>query len=190
MSKTVVAFDIHGVLLDFVGPFISMGKSMGLPMPPHRDEWFAHMPIPQRVFNDVWNEIKDSPEWWARLPSIAKPQRDASSVDYYITTTPDAVAQAQHDSMVARGFQDVPLFITRDADDKARVAKSLGVTHAIDDDILNWHAYREAGIDCYLMRQPWNANERRLLWHSADSFVSDLSTFNFRMHQLKNHSHK
>lgn len=40
--------------------------------------------------------------------------------------------------------------------DKEAVARSLGLTHAIDDHLLNYEAFEAAGATAYLHDQPWN----------------------------------
>jgi len=53
------------------------------------------------------------------------------------------------------------------AQDKARIAKIIGATHAIDDSMKNVLELRDAGVDTYLMNQPHNTglqypNNRRV----------------------------
>lgn len=40
--------------------------------------------------------------------------------------------------------------------DKGYVAQALGLTHAIDDNVGNYMAFSEVGVDTYLYDKPWN----------------------------------
>jgi hypothetical protein len=85
------------------------------------------------------------------------------------------VAGCDHHFVTARGFMgeyaDVIRVLTHDwcdrhfgalyesltfSRDKGATARELHATHAIDDNIGNYLSLEEAGVEVYLMDQPWN----------------------------------
>lgn len=66
---------------------------------------------------------------------------------------PDKVRQQTEDMLMHHLIPHASLTFTRD---KGEVARRLNLTHAVDDNVGNYMAFSECGVDTYLWDRPWN----------------------------------
>ena len=149
-----IGIDVDGVLADFVNGFCDLaerklGKVVG--RTPDRWEW-ADDYLTQEEQAELWKHIKANPYWWGTLKPIDTTGGSRRILDrwanlrydiYAITTrVGDGALYSTMDWLIEEFFP-IPVIITRNAIDKAKVAEALRLTHFVDDNADNCRAVME-----------------------------------------------
>lgn len=175
MSLPRISFDIDGTLADFTGPFsILASRLTGRTITPawpcydprgedqlfSREEWAA-----------TWEQVFRTDMFWASLPVLA--QADLSLIDtlmlsgaflgYFVTRRPDLHTSFHADAgyqtltwLAFNGVHNQAGIVCQPDMNRVEVLKALRVDHHLDDLAEQFLELRAAGIDCWLIDQPWN----------------------------------
>lgn len=144
-----IGIDVDGVLCDFVNGFCDLAKrklDKDVCRTPNRWEW-ADDHLTQEEQAELWKHIKENPGWWGTLNSLDQNSQTYAAMDkwtrlgydlYAITTRPGVGAQLVTADWIMSEFGfPLPVIVTRDAIDKARIAYALRLTHFVDDNVDN-----------------------------------------------------
>jgi hypothetical protein len=157
-----IALDIDGVVCDWWGGIIKAGKTLGLQdQLPRSAAWVHRWHGEGEAFDQVWNAVKGSKEWWMSLDPI-KGAREAINfhVDAYITARP-IPSQWSMDwlNRVGLGRSDSMVYTMKPGIKKVRCMLNEKITFIVDDKpgiLEECRATTDAAVGCFLMDQPWN----------------------------------
>lgn len=194
-APVVLACDLDGVIADLRGGLRALAHTLAPaettgaadPTAQTPQAWLRSCGYTDATITAVWAKVRDpATRFWASLPRlpdapVAPLVALATVTTVYLLTDRDGpTAQPQTlDWVLQHVGRAVSVVVTPH---KARAARALGITHALDDAPAMVRAYRQAGIDAVLVRQPWNASsEGDLPVTDPNTWLSDLFThFGFR----------
>ncbi len=154
MNTTIrIALDLDGVLTEHPRPLAhAANQHYGLDLPDHTFVDSAGLNVPLEIREWVY-----SPDGPARdlLPAIDAQQFVTALIDLFgaenvsiVTARPGPCSVLTLDWLQRHGF---PRCGVQFADDKVRVARALGITHAVEDSRRHATAYAANGIHCFLL---------------------------------------
>ena len=143
LRKLKVGLDIDGVLADFNGHIL---KDYGDHTPVHWND---------PVIRNLFEEIKEDPEFWANIPPLIKPEELGFEPECYITARSigEDVCRLWLD---LNGFPSAKIYCVGNTDSKVEIAKKANIDIFIDDSFNNFRELNEAGVCTLLYTQPYN----------------------------------
>lgn len=145
-----IGVDVDGVLCDFINGFCDLAHDFyGKDLPRTPDCWnWADQHLTKEEHQDLWKHIETDPRWWGDLDPLNRVmhgpliRRWARSHDLFaITTRPGAGSQWRTGVWLEDHFATpISVIVTRNARDKAKVARALDLTHFVDDNPDNIRA--------------------------------------------------
>jgi hypothetical protein len=167
MNNEVIAFDLDGVLSNFIRGFTRIGNRLfGTPVcdVPAQVVWmfedFPTLKLDKTKCDEIWKEIKGNRGFWANLDPCnvsAMYTLDRIVNKVFITNRPGLLAKEQTESFLERWGVIEPKVIL--AVDKGPVAKDEHILAAVDDYHPNCRDMKLACPDAYvaMLATPYNA---------------------------------
>ena len=162
------AYDVDGVLIDFLTSFIAKAKEVLRPdlfakWPQSPEEWTSWLPVPPEEFVIVWDAINNCQtcKFWQNLNVHPKLNVAASSItpDFYLTSIP-CHSWERSFNLAKLGFPDAPIIAADNHDHKADLIYKYGITHVIEDRYENWVSInRDTDAECFLIVRPHNISQ-------------------------------
>ncbi len=165
--RTVVQFDMDGVLADFSSGYDRVCALLGVPAPGPDAPWDAKWDA------KVWGFIRTSRDFWRELDPLVgletlarvgdlRYQRGIAAV-YFVTNRPGTEVKRQTERWLELHGVYAPTVILSGR--KGEFARAAGVTHAIDDKAGNavYTAYESPETASYLIDRPYNAFDPAVL---------------------------
>jgi hypothetical protein len=173
-----IAFDLDGVLFDFVSAFEKMARQVlgqdCLPNPYAHTQW--DFPLSGPDTDKVWAEIKSNPNFWEyyvsalagadQLEQAFGHDERMSMIDvYYITARPDAKAgTALYQANAALQYEGLSatnssVIVVPYPSAKPGIINALNITHSIDDRAKTVRLIKAScgpSHKTFLMDQPYN----------------------------------
>jgi len=137
-EKMVIGYDIDGVIANFVKGFYDL---MGAKQPDTIPQWS------DPFINDNFDHVIDNDEFWSNLPLINR--YEGQEVDIYITARP-CPSHISRRWLVENGWPDRLVMTVGHNNSKIDAAKSIGLTHFIDDKPENVDDLLSIGVDAKL----------------------------------------
>ncbi len=199
-SKSVVMFDVDGVLADFLGGFTKLAQSFDPSVPLltygeadpangiyQNERWdFDPKLFPPKLVDKVWQEIKkDSSRFWAELEPLAGmgvfDWLAETNLDvYFVTSRLGARAKPHTEYWLGRMGVFRPTVIISSL--KGECAKSLGASYSIEDKAGNavMIKYWSPKTHSYILDWPYNRWDQDILGQqvrrvaSVEEFLADV----------------
>ena len=164
-----IGLDVDGVLADFNTSFIRLiisvtGRDLFPPRPFDIPTWdySEHYGYTSSEMSKVWQDIKDSPDFWASLPpyagvknliSLLKERKDDV---YFITSRPGQTAKAQTEEWLELFNVIRPTVLI--CSEKGLAAKALDLDIYVDDRTENYVDVLAQSPNTAVIRmiRPWN----------------------------------
>lgn len=140
-----IQIDVDGVLADFVKAFYDSARYYDSHIPMittyEQERWHDWVGIPEKVQSEVWREIKESKSWWYEIDPLPTPEdrHKLSNLDYvdgfnlyFVTSRPGAYAKFLTERWI-RTYVRVEHPTVIIANNKAAIAKLLGIDYSIED---------------------------------------------------------
>lgn len=165
--RTVI-LDVDGVLADFVWGFMSLAyRKFGVPVAVygtiHQAQWDTFHGLSRSQVSEVWQDIKESPDFWYALPRLATPSdfskvRDlCSRADvYFVTSRPGRDSKVQTEDWLKSYDIDNPTVIVSSR--KGEAAMVVGAHAMLDDKPGNviFTQYYSPKTFPYIIDRPYN----------------------------------
>lgn len=187
--------DVDGCLVDFAKGFAELlchmtGKKIPPDFIPKSWYWWGDYGITKDEAAKAWEYVETHPEFWANLPALPNAQKDLEILHslergndevYFITNRPGIGAKRATELWLSNhGIANPTVLI---ASDKGPVARSLKLTHFIDDLPNNCESVlRHCGIrtKCFLFSAPYNE-------HFKDPYVPTITSIQDALKRDKSH---
>lgn len=177
-----IGIDVDGVLADFAQTYLQLAhERFGHSIDP-ADNPIWDFNIPAEQASVLWEEIKQTKNFWCTLKPIA-PFPDTGHTLIFITSrVPTAGMSPEIQTAWWLGnVLDIPyptVLVVNRWHDKERLVKHLHLDAFIDDKVETVKQMREHGHNCYVFDQPWNRvaelQDRRV--KSIVEFISALES--------------
>ena len=174
-----LAFDVDGVLADFIWSFSLAATDMGLMEAPFPTEEQLEWNFPVDV-NPVWEEVKARWNWWMTLRPLVE-EREVHHLNkaiaahdvYFITSRPRTLglsAERQtHHWLTGIGVQTAHAsVIATKTGTKGNLCRALNISIMLDDCPANLLDLHEWGVEAVALRQPYNRD-----WQLAFDNLTD-----------------
>jgi 5'(3')-deoxyribonucleotidase len=171
-KRPKLAIDLDGVLADYTSVVIPRLCALeGIPVPdnfsPKRWFWYDQLGVQKTTVNKLWDEIKQSEDFWATLPALPYTSQDCQNLAklealdteiYFLTNRPsEKNTKRQSETwLMTQGIVHPTVVL---CSSKGPVCNSIGITHFIDDRWENISdVLRSCGVrtKCYVYSQPYN----------------------------------
>jgi len=176
--RTIVQFDIDGVLVDFVRGFVLYGEKYGY-LDRILDGWSdltnsrygtSHL-VGEEANKEIWSAIQRDPCFWEELPAAAVPEafrrinrlQHRGAIIYFATNRSGMRVKNQTVGWLAdRGIENPTVVLTAQ---KGKIAAGLGATHSIEDKAGNavYIGYESPATKSCLINRPYNAFDPAVL---------------------------
>lgn len=193
-ARPVISIDIDGVLAHFTRGFIDIINKIypekNVPTTFEPNDWDHSEILAPGEAGKLWEEIKNTRDFWADLPSYSENVRaledflsdqSARFCVYYVTSRMDtaggtAVAQT-NEWLASRGLLrvDCSLIAVRDPKEKLHMLKGIGAAYSIDDYAPTVEMCQEIpNHEAWLLDRPWNRNVTKIrnITPSLESFLA------------------
>lgn len=161
--KTIVQFDMDGVLSDFHAGYHQLQRQLGQE-PADRENW-------NNFLNDrVWEHIDMSRNFWYNLPPLVSSEvferidRLQEHVPiYFVTARPGLDVKRQTEDWLVKRKVTLPTVICTSK--KGYFARAVGVSHSIEDKAGNavYISYESPATKSYLINCAWNQFDGSIL---------------------------
>ena len=162
-NKVLVAYDIDGVLLNFIEMLLTVARFRFLGecnhWPQRVQDWNCWLPkqcAPE--FGRVFALINEYPEsYWGTLKAHYNDVAPEDiTPDFYLSTF-SFPRWIRDRNLQELGFPNAPIIQCSSHEEKVHMIQHYGITHVIEDRHKNWmRINRETEAECYLINRPWN----------------------------------
>lgn len=168
-----IGMDVDGVLADFSSAFATLIRQQtGIdakhgPEGPPSWHWHREAGVTKSQENKLWETIKLSHTFWVSLKPLPGAYEVLRMLDalqgyykaqtYFITARPGDWAHEQTKRWLRTwGMADPQVLIAKSPEEKALVARGLGLDCVVDDRLENVNACVEAKVQAFLVNRPYN----------------------------------
>jgi uncharacterized HAD superfamily protein len=173
-----LAIDIDGILARFVEGFARILNDIhpgAIPLGYQPSSWNAFveesLDVTPDEYRGAWGKVRDTPSFWLRLDAyrdnvldlreyLTKSSAPWSREVYFLTSrfaTGGESAQYQTCAWLrGQGIPNANVIVVDRMEDKTLIAVTLKFSAIIDDNLETVYDLRNAGVNAYLLDQPWN----------------------------------
>lgn len=161
--KKIKAYDIDGVLANFIDGFIASAKYRRPDLwdnsyPNNYSQWDDWHAIPKEQFGELWKSFANEERFWRNLPVHEWIEGFESKIDpdYYITSR-SVSGFVTANWLEIGGFTVAPVITVGVGESKTEQITKLGVTHMLEDAYHNYKDINDnTNAECYLVPRPHN----------------------------------
>lgn len=193
MKKLVVGVDVDGLLSDFNSSYkVLLEKMTDLRFPditdyfPNTWNWDIAAGLTQHDKDEVWQVIEASTTFWRDLQAYPEAREFLTGLwsmqafggdVYFVTNRPGWTAKRQTEHWLSiHGYENPTVILSSE---KGLVAKSLKLTHYIDDRNQNCQdvQYLSKETNGFMLARPWNQDVGVPRIDQLDKFLEILKDF-------------